>query len=378
MMSTTSGFVLGVLASATLTVLYGEQLSASLQEAVELHPRVAAQIEEVATRNNLEQLQQLAPKAQGIVNRVKSMANEVSTQPSSPGVSAPQESHIKPGVTDAPTLEDSTQVAAEEDLEPEPIIDADVEPGQALQINLEQRWADYARRANELTPNGEFPWRACFRRAAASYELPEALLLAIASGESNFDPAARSDKDAVGLMQVRWPDTSRHLGIVREADLYDPCTNVDAGARYLVQLAEQYSNNYHLVVAAYNYGPSRISADKIPAGAAWYSQYIYQHLQQVLGEEHIPASELIERPQPADSGHQVLMTFNQSYRARDYITFVRAQLPGLNLQQQSEVMGHHDVVLIYENETERRQALRLIDDAGIATLNPQHQTKLYL
>jgi hypothetical protein len=371
--------------------LYGEQLSASLLDAVEQHPRVAEQIEEVAAKKGTEGLQQLVPTARRIVTEL-----ETATQGSAPG-SVPGSA---PGST---TGSDAERIIASDSgsetlslpqmparLEPtavnEPALGIEpqstpaprIQTTPSTQHNLQQRWADYASRANELSPSGDFPWRACFQRSAAAYDIPETLLLAIASGESNFDPAARSDKDAVGLMQVRWPGTSRHLGIVREADLYDPCTNVDAGARYLVQLADQYDHNYHLMVAAYNYGPSRISAGQVPAGAAWYSQYIFQHLQQVLGEDHIPTSELIERPAPPDAGQQVLMTFNQSYRARDYIAFLRAQLPELNLQQQSEALGHHDVVLLYQNQTERRRALRLIDDAGIATLNPQSQTKLYL
>lgn len=359
MMSTTSGFVLGVLASATLTVLYGEQLSARLQDAVEHHPRVAAQIEEVASRATLEDLQELVPTAQRIVTSIEERAAPLPVEPAAsssptPLVESPDVDATNPDSTEAKPL---------------------AEP---RQTSLEARWAEYAREAAVLDPNGEFPWRACFKRASASYELPEALLLAIASGESNFDPAARSDKDAIGLMQVRWPNTSRHLGVIREADLYDPCTNVDAGARYLVELAGQYDNNYHLVLAAYNYGPSRISAGNVPEGAAWYSQYIYQHLQQVLGRDHIPTSDLIERPAPGDAGHQVLMSFNQSYRARDYLAFLRAQFPDLKLQQQSEALGLHDVVLLYQNETERREALRTINAAGIATLNPQSDVKLYL
>jgi soluble lytic murein transglycosylase-like protein len=242
---------------------------------------------------------------------------------------------------------------------------------------LEQRWANFAARADSLPADGEFPWRSCFTRAAASHELPEPLLLAIASGESNFDPAARSDKDAVGLMQIRWPDTSRHLGVLREADLYDPCLNVDAGARYLVELAAKFDNNLHLVVAAYNYGPGRIESGQMPEGARWYSQYIYQHLQRVLGREHIPTSELIPAA-TAVGGHQVLMTFNASQRARDFISFLSEQVPGLNLQQQSESLGRHDVLLLYRSESERAGALDAIAAAGVMPLGPQPTRKRYL
>lgn len=358
-MSTTSGFVLGVITSATLTVLYGEQLSLRLQDAVQMHPRVAAQIEEVAAKSTIDDLREIMPTAQ----RIFSDIGDVKT------VAAP--------APEAPPTDSTKPAAATEAAEPAIAPQPSAAPAENLPT-LEQRWEDYVRNSETLLPDGDFPWRACFQRAAASYNLPEALLLAVASGESNFDPAARSEADAVGLMQVQWPETSRHLGVRREADLYDPCTNVDAGARYISELAGRYEDNYHLVLAAYNYGPGRISEGEVPAGASWYSQYIYQHLQQVLGQKHIPTSELIERPAPRDAGHQVLMTFNQAYRARDYLAFMRAQLPELNLQQQSEALGFHDVVLLYQNETERRTALKSLNAAGIATLNSQSDRSLYL
>jgi hypothetical protein len=199
--------------------------------------------------------------------------------------------------------------------------------------------------------------------------------LAIASGESNFDPAARSDQDAVGLMQIRWPDTSRHLGVPREADLYDPCTNVDAGARYLLELATRFDNNLHLMVAAYNYGPGRIEAGQIPDGALWYSQYIYQHLQQVLGRKHVATSELLPPADLSAGGFQLLMRFNRPQRARDFKSYIEGQLPDLELQQRSEALGQHDVVLIYQDEAQRLNALSLISAAGIATLRPQPSVK---
>ena len=326
-MSTLSGFVLGVVVASTLTVVYGQRLSSSLSDAVarrEPGTRLAEMLELPGIDEPVEQIAAQAPPLPG------------------PAVAAPMED----AVTQHPAVK-----------------------------TLEQRWAQFAAQAGTLEPVGEFPWRPCFARAAASYELPESLLLAIASGESNFDAAARSDKDAVGLMQIRWPDTSRHLGVLREADLYDPCTNVDAGARYLVELAAQFDNDLHLVVAAYNYGPGRIAAGQVPDGARWYSQYIYQHLQQVLGRKQVAASALVPPPNLSAGGLQVLMRFNRSQRARDFLSYIEGQIPELELQQRSEALGQHDVVLLYRDEAQRLQALSLINAAGIATLQPQPSSK---
>ncbi len=307
MMSTASGFVVGVLTVATLTVVYGQKLTGSLRQALDQYQPV------------VQQPPLIAAKAVALV-------------------AAP----VTP-------------------VRPEP--------------TLEQRWAVFAAQAATAEPAGDFPWRECFARAAASYDLPEALLLAIASGESNFDAAARSAKDAVGLMQIRWPDTSRHLGVSREADLYDPCTNVDAGARYLVELAAQFDNNLHLMVAAYNYGPGRINAGELPEGARWYSQYIYRHLQQVLGGEPDERGELSPPTSPAAVKYQVLMRFDSPRRARDFMSFITLALPGLTLQQRSEALGQHDVVLLYEDEAQRLRALSLINATGIVIGQSQSTSK---
>ena len=231
---------------------------------------------------------------------------------------------------------------------------------------LTLRWAEYEAKASELSAVGEFRWRECFTRAAASYDIPEALLLAVASGESSFDPTARSRKGAIGLMQILWPDTGRHLGISREAELYDPCTNVDAGARYLAELRQRFDNDLHLTVAAYNYGPGRIGIGDMPQGARWYSDYIYQHLQQVLGQASDSVERLAARPQAA-GGSVVLMTFNKYYRAWDFIHFLDSMVPGLELAHRSEGLGQHDVVLLYGDDSERGAALNAIRNTGFPT-----------
>ena len=72
-------------------------------------------------------------------------------------------------------------------------------------------------------------------------------------------------------MQILWPATAQELGIKRKSDLFNPCTNIRAGARYLKYLMDRYKGDYHLALAAYNYGPHRIKQGaapfEIPKGA---------------------------------------------------------------------------------------------------------------
>ncbi len=136
---------------------------------------------------------------------------------------------------------------------------------------LDSAWASYSKNRTHLEPAYRFPHATCFGTAAIQYNLPETLLLAVARGESDFEATARSKANAHGVMQILWPGTARHLGIHRLSELYDPCTNIDAGARYLKELLGRYDGNLHLALAAYNYGPRRIATDgsNIPSGATW-------------------------------------------------------------------------------------------------------------
>ena len=334
-MSTISGFFLGAVAAVGLTILFGDKLHHSLGE--------------TAARYTVH-----TPESHGTAQAEEALP----AQPLPIGVSENLPESVPKTVQEArPAVSTgSAEVAGE------------------TQVGLEQRWAQFAAQADTLVPVGEFPWRSCFARAAATYELPETLLLAIASGESNFDPAARSDKDAVGLMQILWPGTSRHLGVLREADLYDPCTNVDAGARYLQELAGRFDNNLHLMVAAYNYGPGRITSGAMPQGARWYSGYIYRHLQQVLGSKQPATDPRTAGAVSSTAGRQLVMSFSGPGRARDFMTFLKIQVPELNLQLEMEAFGQHDVVLLYTSESERQSALNLISAAGVVPVT----AKLYL
>lgn len=87
-------------------------------------------------------------------------------------------------------------------------------------------------------------------QVAHTYQLDEALLHALISTESGYEPRAVSPKGAIGLMQVM-PATGKRFGAL---NLNDPAQNLDAGARYLRVLLQQFDNDLQLVLAAYNAG----------------------------------------------------------------------------------------------------------------------------
>jgi soluble lytic murein transglycosylase-like protein len=102
--------------------------------------------------------------------------------------------------------------------------------------------------------SGKATWGPVVREAAATNNLPEALILAVIAVESNFDPRAVSEKGAAGLMQLM-PGTAREMYV---ADVFDPEQNIHGGSRYLRVLANQYGGDMVRMLAAYNAGPDAV------------------------------------------------------------------------------------------------------------------------
>jgi hypothetical protein len=230
-------------------------------------------------------------------------------------------------------------------------------------------WARYLRSATTLEPGYTFPHADCFRRAALAYGLPLTLLLAVARGESDFDPDAKSRANAHGVMQIQWPETARHLGIERLSRLYEPCVNIDAGARYLDELLARYDGNLHLALAAYNYGPGRIppGATRIPSGAEWYSGYIYRHLTFVLGDGGAVA---VAATLYSEFGRSVLVSFGEPYRAEAFVAHVERSLPDgsetLQIDWFRAGTGQFDVVFTYPDRDAFDRGARRLRQAGFA------------
>jgi hypothetical protein len=232
-------------------------------------------------------------------------------------------------------------------------------------LTIEARWRVFAESGEQRTPALVFPFAHCFRRAAATHDLPETLLLAVARGESDFDPQARSHANAYGLMQILWPQTARHLGMTRLSQLLDPCTNVEAGARYLKELLQKYQGNLHRALAAYNYGPSRIpvSGGVVPAGATWYSGYILRHLDYVLSRNGKGRSDLGPRPYAADD-KWFIIRFERPYRAASFVESLQPKFGDIRLDWFQRPDTGFDVVMSYQNEKNLRRGKRLLSELG--------------
>ena len=225
-------------------------------------------------------------------------------------------------------------------------------------------WQAYLKNDTAIEPSYRFPHATCFRSAALAHGLPESLLLAVARGESDFEATARSKANAHGVMQILWPGTAHHLGIYRLTELYDPCTNIDAGARYLKELLDKYAGNAHLALVAYNYGPGRIATDgsDIPPGAEWYSGYIYRHLDYVLGDRKKSGSS--GQHLYSELGRSTLVSFAEPYRAAAFVSRMEQHAPGLRLDWFRRGVGKFAVELLYENRDEFSKSANRLAQLG--------------
>jgi len=237
--------------------------------------------------------------------------------------------------------------------------------------DIEALWQHFLAEEARQSPVIGFPYHHCFKSAAQKYVLPVSLLLAVARGESDFNPGARSDRNCHGLMQIQWPGTANHLGIHRLAALYEPCTNIRAGAKYLRELMDRYEQNLHLALAAYNYGPNRIQqkADprRIPQGARWYSGYIYHHLKYITQGGRVASDSGMpgKRPVSGREKRLALITFNRPYRAQAYYRHLQKKAPALNLDWYRIGLGRFQVVMLYADKTALKAGREKLKRLGV-------------
>jgi len=100
----------------------------------------------------------------------------------------------------------------------------------------------------------QVPFGSIIYNEAKKNNVSPVLVAAVARAESSFHPTARSQRGAVGLMQLV-PRTGRWLGAT---DLTDPRQNIVAGAKYLGYLSERFGGNEDHVIAAYNAGEGNV------------------------------------------------------------------------------------------------------------------------
>lgn len=120
------------------------------------------------------------------------------------------------------------------------------------------------------------------RRLAPQYQVPPQLALAIIDVESNFNVAALSPKNAMGLMQLI-PQTAKRFG-VRNA--FDAQQNIRGGLAYLRWLLAYFEGNVALVAAAYNAGEGAVDRHRGVPPFAETREYVRRVMARVGSAVH--------------------------------------------------------------------------------------------
>jgi len=107
------------------------------------------------------------------------------------------------------------------------------------------------------------------RDGSLRFRVDPQLIHSVIRFESNYEVDAVSHKGAMGLMQLM-PQTAADLGVVCA---FDPRENILAGTRYLRRLYDRLGS-WPRAVAAYNAGPARVEAGRIPAETRRYTAQV--------------------------------------------------------------------------------------------------------
>jgi len=153
---------------------------------------------------------------------------------------------------------------------------------QAATLASRWQWHDSAIRTVARTQHRSdyslrfpMPYKQQVFESAQANELDPSLIYGVMRRESLFDPLARSEVGALGLMQLM-PSTARRvarsLGMKRPGreDILHVENNIYFGAHYLKSVMNRFENNVALATAAYNAGPQNVKRwlpqeDNMPA-----------------------------------------------------------------------------------------------------------------
>lgn len=131
-------------------------------------------------------------------------------------------------------------------------------------------------------------------RLGPEYGVDPQLALAVIEVESNYNPNARSAKNAQGLMQLI-PETSDRFGVKKP---FDPEQNLRGGLAYLRWLLAYFRGSVALVAAGYNAGEGTVDRYR---GVPPYAETVayVQRIRRLLQQDRHPFDERVAMPSVA-------------------------------------------------------------------------------
>jgi soluble lytic murein transglycosylase-like protein len=179
-------------------------------------------------------------------------------------------------------LDDRYDLFMKERVRTEPVAAAEAPAPERVAVQAATEEADPMLR---IPTNAQKRYADMISKVAKEQKLDAALMHAVITVESSYNPRAKSPKGATGLMQLM-PETAKRYGIT---DLLNPLENLRAGARYLRDLLALFNNNLELVIAAYNAGEGAVrkfgnaippyaeTRKYVPRVLEYYEQYRRSH-----------------------------------------------------------------------------------------------------
>jgi len=127
--------------------------------------------------------------------------------------------------------------------------------------------------------------RSLVKRLAPDFDLDPELVLAVIEVESNYNPSARSPKNAQGLMQLI-PATASRFGV---RNVWDPVDNLRGGMAYLRWLLDHFNGDVELALAGYNAGEKAVQKHGGVPPYAETKGYV-KRITKMLGKDSATAS----------------------------------------------------------------------------------------
>lgn len=128
------------------------------------------------------------------------------------------------------------------------------------------------------------------QRLAKRYDVDPKLVLAVIAAESNFDPNARSPKNAAGLMQLI-PKTAHRFGVENSMD---PLQNLHGGMAYLRWLLAFFKGDVALALAGYNAGEEAVERYRGVPPYAETRAYVKRFMGVYGSATHDPVAQVVE------------------------------------------------------------------------------------
>jgi hypothetical protein len=120
---------------------------------------------------------------------------------------------------------------------------------------------------------------ALSKNSAKKRDLPASLIYAMIRAESTGDPAAASNRGALGLMQLKG-DAAKEMGYEHE-EMTDPDKAVDAGSGYVAKMLRRFQDPGR-ALSAYNAGPGKTrQSDDLAPGTSGYVSGIASNVKEL-------------------------------------------------------------------------------------------------